>query len=97
MRPFFVVRANDVSVFGAVSRLHGPFAPSVSGVRNPVPHALWGDQKASARGPEAIRRKLLIRVEAEIAELRSPEWIGISQALDIDTARESTFDGSFDK
>jgi hypothetical protein len=89
LRPLSLVPANGISVSAATGRLHGSFALSVSGVRNPVPHGTLGRPKASAR--EALKAieygGLLIRIEAEILELRSPERIRISQALNIDAAR----------
>ena len=36
-------------------------------------------------------------IEAEILELPAPIGVGIPQSLDIDTSRQSSFDGCFDE
>ena len=56
------------------------------------------DHRATAsvgngEGESALRA----RVEAEIPELRGPVRVGITQALDVDAARQAAFDGCLDE
>ena len=51
---------------------------------------IWAQGKPLAQNwQELPEAQLSVRIEAEVQELRGPGWIGITQALDVDAARQA--------
>ena len=100
---FLTIGGRGFSVSARKLRLLGTFGAAVSAGKNPVPGA--GREIAARRKCRELRAVSLAglrpdcsaRAEAKVLELAAAVSVGISQALDIDTARQASLDGSLDE